>query len=239
MLVVVFIVMSPFPWSKRAACDEKVVLLREEFIDLEQWTPLFFPAIARHSLYKVVLLEDKKVLLAKSNGSASGIVFKKRFDVYDFPRMRWSWRIENVYEKGDVTRKEGDDYPIRIYVIFRYDPARVTLWERMKYKAARLVYGEYPPDSTINYIWANRPHKQRIITSSYSDRARMVILEYGAERAGVWVEEDVNILEDYVRAFGTTPPRQASIAIMNDSDDTGEESTSYVDFIEIYRLEGR
>jgi hypothetical protein len=57
----------------------------------------------------------------------------------------------------------------------------------------------------------------------------------GRDKTGLWVEERVNILTDYRRAFGEDPPATASLAIMNDSDDTGQSSVSYVEFIEIYR----
>jgi len=36
-------------------------------------------------------------------------------------------------------------------------------------------------------------------------------------------------------AFGEDSPSQASIAIMNDSDNTGEGSVSYIDYIEIHK----
>jgi len=61
----------------------------------------------------------------------------------------------------------------------------------------------------------------------------MIILEAGGDNAGKWLQEEVNIVEDYVEAFGTMPPPIASLAIMNDSDNTGEKSVSYTDFIEV------
>ena len=63
----------------------------------------------------------------------------------------------------------------------------------------------------------------------------MIILEAGTEKVGQWVEEEVDIIEDYRKAFGTLPPQTASIAVMNDSDNTGERSISYVDYIEVYK----
>jgi hypothetical protein len=68
---------------------------------------------------------------------------------------------------------------------------------------------------------------------SYAEEAKMVILEAGEDNAGKWLQEEVNIVEDYRDAFGNMPPSIASLAIMNDSDNTGEKSVSYVDFIEI------
>jgi hypothetical protein len=97
------------------------------------------------------------------------------------------------------------------------------------------MYGEYPPDSTLNYVWYSSSHTPHIMPSPYTDRARLIALENGPSKAGEWVDESVNILEDYRKAFGVDPPSAANIAIMNDSDNTGEKSVSYVCFIEVYR----
>jgi hypothetical protein len=94
-----------------------------------------------------------------------------------------------------------------------------------------MVYGAYPPHSTLNYIWANRQEEQGIHPSPYTDRARLLVMRAGPTEVGRWVEEQVNILDDYRRAFGGEPPETASIAIMNDSDNTGEAATSYMDYI--------
>lgn len=51
-----------------------------------------------------------------------------------------------------LTRKDGDDYPARIYVSFRYSPGRLSLLDRAKYAAAQFVDGEYPPHAGRNYI---------------------------------------------------------------------------------------
>ena len=45
----------------------------------------------------------------------------------------------------------------------------------------------------------------------------------------------IAILDDYQQAFGVKPPARARIAIMNDSDNTGESSVSYVEYIEIFK----
>jgi hypothetical protein len=119
--------------------------------------------------------------------------------------------------------------------MFQYDPARATTGERLVYNATRLIYGKYPPHSTLNYVWTGRHIPERFIVSPYTDKARMVVLERGKERLGRWVEESVNVLEDYRRAFGKEPPALAGIAVMSDTDNTGATAEAYVDFIEIRR----
>ena len=76
---------------------------------------------------------------------------------------------------------------------------------------------------------------ESIIVSPYTDRAMMVLLQKGAKNAGTWQDQEVNIVDDYQKAFGSKPPIRARIAIMNDSDNTGERSISWMEYIEVFR----
>jgi len=218
-----------------ALCDNNNILFREDFKNLSNWEPLYFPKIKEHSTYTIISEKGRNFLKAESHGSASAIICRRTFNVYDYPRMRWRWKVDNVYKKGDIREKSGDDYPIRVYVTFQYDPERASVGERLEYGIAKALYGKYPPDSTLNYVWTGQNIAERIITSPYTDRAKIIILESGKSTTGIWVEETVNILDDYRAAFGKEPPSTAGIAIMNDSDNTGEAAVSYVEFIEVFR----
>jgi hypothetical protein len=215
--------------------DDRNVVLREDFSNLDNWKPLYFPKIKAHSTYSIVSEEGNDVLRAESNHSASGIVYRQTFNVYEYPLMKWRWKVEGIYAQGDATSKAGDDYPIRIYIMFQYDPKRVGFIEKVKYNSAKLLYGEYPPESSINYIWSSKEHPEAILSSPYTERSKMVLVDKGAKDLGTWVTHEINILEDYQKVFGKKPPATASIAIMNDSDNTGERSVSYVDYIELVR----
>lgn len=215
--------------------EEENPLLREDFNDLTSWKPLYFPKIEKHTSYTIESNGSESYLKAESNASASAVLYKKEFNIYHYARMRWRWKVENVYTNGNAETKSGDDYPLRIYIVFKYDPQKAGFMEKIKYNAAKLIYGEYPPHSSLNYIWANREHGETIITNAYTEKAKMVLLQKGDANVGKWLIHDVNVLEDYEEAFGEKPPPIASIAIMNDSDNTGEKSISYLDYIELYR----
>ena len=209
------------------------VFLHEDFIDLQNWKPLFFPKIKRHTEYTIEKNGDRSCLRAESNASASGLILKKEFNVFEYPKLKWRWKISNVYLKGNAEEKSGDDYPIRIYVIFKYNRDKASFGQRIRYGLAKTIYGEYPPQSSLIYIWESKTHNKRIITNPFAEEGKMIILETGEDNAGKWLQEEVNIVEDYRKAFGNMPPPIAGLAIMNDSDNTGEKSVSYVDFIEI------
>jgi hypothetical protein len=215
--------------------EGRTVLFREDFNDVNSWKPLYFPKIEKHSSYVIQSNDSGSYLKAESDASASAVVYKGEINMYQYPRMRWRWKVENVYRSGDAKRKSGDDYPLRIYVVFKYDPGKAGFMEKLKYDAAKLIYGEYPPHSSLNYIWANSEHEERIIINAYTEKSKMILLQKGESKVGRWVTQDVNILEDYQEAFGKKPPPIASIAVMNDSDNTGEKSISYLDYIEVYR----
>ncbi|MFH2113960.1 MAG: DUF3047 domain-containing protein [Spirochaetota bacterium] len=48
----------------------------------------------------------------------------------------------------------------------------------------------------------------------------------------MWLQESVDVLADYRRAFGTEPPDRVTLASMSDADNTGESASGYSRYIE-------
>ncbi|MFQ5585331.1 MAG: DUF3047 domain-containing protein [Thermodesulfobacteriota bacterium] len=195
------------------------------------WQSLEFPKIRRHTQYTVIQDGGNRVVMAVSSRSASGIFKKVDIDPKRYPIMTWRWKVKNVLEKGDGRVKAGDDYAARIYVTFLSGTDDEGLIETMKRKLAKRIYGIEPPGRAINYIWANKLKKGAAIPNAYAQEARMVAVESGSAEIGKWVEEEVDIYQDYKRLFGAEPPRVTGIAIMTDTDNTGETATAYYDDI--------
>ncbi len=191
------------------------------------WQPLTFKKIKRHTQYRVVGDSGQTVVRAHSSNSASGLIRKVSIDPRPFPYITWRWKVDSVYAKGDVSRKDGDDYPARIYITFAYDPDQVGFFEKAKYGAARLIYGETPPLAAITYIWANRAPAGLMVANAYTDRVKMIVLQSGADRAGQWRAEKRDVYADYKKAFGREPTLISGVAIMTDSDNTGESTRAW------------
>ena len=219
--------------SSPASAGDRQVLFREDFSTLDNWKPFFFPKIRSHSTYTIERDGDKPVLRAESHASASAIVYKESFNVYEHPTIRWRWKVGNIYRKGDATSKAGDDFPLRIDVMFEYDPKKAGLGESITHGLARTVYGGNPPLSSLNYVWANREHPERIVNCPSMDHVRYILLRKGAALVGTWQDEKVDIVADYREAFRADPPAKARIAVMNDSDNTSESSVSYLEYREV------
>ena len=203
------------------------------------WKPLHFKKILRHPQYTLEQQGENSVLKAVSRASASGIYKDLDLDLREYPILSWRWRVENIIQKGDEHTKIGDDYAARIYVTFRYDSARVSVWERAKHETYRLLYGEYPPSGSLNYIWANKLAKGTAIDSAYTDRSKMVAVESGSEGIGEWRIEQRDVYQDYKKLFGDEPPSPLTVAIMTDTDNTGESATAYYDDIVFIKLDAK
>lgn len=214
---------------------EEAVLFREEFDSLDKWRLIRFPRVKKHTVYSVQAENGMRYLKAESDGSASGIVYKEPFNAFDFPKARWRWKVDNIYVRADEKTKAGDDHPIRVYVMFFRRPGEAPLLERLRSSVEEKLYGAPTPHSSLIYVWSSREDSEEIMMSPFTDRARKIVLQRGARNVGTWQVEEVNFVKDYRRAFGTDPPPLATIGIMNDSDNTGEKSVSYVDYIEVMR----
>jgi hypothetical protein len=230
----IFIIIALLLFSDVFA-GERLIYFRDDFNSLENWTHCSFPNTVKESDYTIENSGEKPCLRAGSSGSASGLILNKRINVYEYPSIKWRWKVSNVYKKGEHGKKEGDDYPIRIYILFEYNPETATLIEKAKYELGKKIYGFYPPKSSIEYVWANTEDIPEIVPSPYNKSVRIFSIQKGKQNVGTWQEQERNILDDYRRVFNMDPPLFATIGIMNDSDNTGESSVSHVDYIEVFR----
>lgn len=198
----------------------------ESDADLEKiWKPMTFRGY-KPTLYSLEQFDGCTVVKADSRRSSSGLVRRIEIDINEYPVIEWTWRVENIFEKGDVFSKSGDDYPARIYVIFDYPIGNLPFFQRNLLRGLRTFYGDVPTRA-INYIYESKAEVGTIVPNPYSDLVTMVVVDSGTDNLGKWVTYRRNILEDYHNIFGEEPPKIGGIAIMSDSDDTGESAIAY------------
>lgn len=165
------------------------------------------------TVYQVVQTDGGACLKAESHGSASGLIRKISYSLDDYPILSWRWKVDNILDRGDERSKEGDDYGARVYVVF---PHWIPYMTR-----------------SINYIWANKLPQGEAVPNTYYEKAMMVAVESGNDQVGRWRQARRNVLEDYRRLFGDEPPKVGAIAIMTDTDNTGESATACYDDIRL------
>ena len=191
------------------------------------WEPMEFPKIDRHSRYQLTDDNGEQVVMATTDNSASGLIARVSVEPGDSLILRWRWKVSNVYEQGNARKKEGDDYPARIYVAFEFEPDEAGFFERAKRKTVEVVFGEELPGNALNYIWANRLPVGEIIANPFTDTTMMVAVNSGTANTGEWVTVERDIVADYRKAFGREPPKLVGVAIMSDSDNTGASATAW------------
>ena len=191
------------------------------------WEPMEFPKIDRHSRYQLTDDNGEQVVMATTDNSASGLIARVSVEPGDSLILRWRWKVSNVYEQGNARKKEGDDYPARIYVAFEFEPDEAGFFERAKRKTVEVVFGEELPGNALNYIWANRLPVGEIIANPFTDTTMMVAVNSGTANTGEWVTVERDIVADYRKAFDREPPKLVGVAIMSDSDNTGASATAW------------
>jgi len=157
--------------------------------------------------YEITQEDGERCIKATSYGAASGLYYRISYDPKEYPFLTWRWKVGNILLKGDELKKEGDDYAARVYVVF---PS--ALFWRTK---------------AINYIWANKLPAGQAVPNPFTSNAMMVAVESGPAHVGEWREERRNVLEDYRKFFSEDPPKVGAVAIMTDTDNTGEKAVAW------------
>lgn len=187
-----------------ALCDERILIDNYADGPADHWEEKSFKG---NNTYEVVREEDRLAIRAGSNSTASALIYEIEYDPKRWPRLRWTWKIDQVVSRGDATNKETDDFAARVYVVF----PSWAFWRT----------------TALNYVWANRLPQGEVIANAYTENAMMIAVESGPDHVGEWVEEEVNVWEDYRRAFGKDPPKAGAVAIMTDTDNTGSQATAW------------
>jgi len=172
--------------------------------DLTGWEAKVFKG---QTDYQLVRDQGRTVLKAQALASASALIKTLRLDPRQYPLLRWSWKIEGILPLGDERSKAGDDYAARVYVVF---PS--PLFWRTR---------------AINYIWANRLPRGQALPNAFTANAMMLAVESGPDKAGQWLSEERDLLEDFRRLFGEEPPEIGAVAVMTDADNTGGQAVAY------------
>jgi len=143
--------------------------------------------------------DGKPVLVATADGTASVLYRERELDVTRQPMLQWSWSVDDVYDDIQEMTRAGDDFPARLYIVVRN--------------------GFLPWDTlALNYVWGSQVESGTAWTSPYTDKAHMIAVRAGRDRAGDWVCESRDVVADFQAAFGVTIDRIDGYAIMVDGD---------------------
>ncbi len=182
-----------------------------EQLDRQRWREVVFTG---HTQYEAVTLDGRRCLKASSHHSASLLVSRARFNPHREPWLSWDWRVDHFVEREALARKEGSDAAARVYVYFN-------------------TWGLPWQKHSLAYVWSSTLPVGTIVTSPFASTTKMLVVEQGPQALGQWRRERRNLVDDYMRAFHTSPPAVLAIGLMSDSDNTHSESLAYFDELRV------
>ncbi|MDD3813080.1 MAG: DUF3047 domain-containing protein [Desulfocapsaceae bacterium] len=159
--------------------------------------------------YQVVTEGTETVVKATSQAAASGLFKKQRIDLQRTPYLNWRWRVDQPLHGLDEQTKSGDDYGARVYVVV---DGGLFFW---KTKA-------------INYVWASSSPKGKSWPNAFAGKSAMMLaLRSSTDKAASWYQEKRNVAADLKEFFGTEIRYIDAVAIMTDTDNSGQETIAY------------
>jgi len=164
--------------------------------------------------------DGRHAVLAHAVSSASMLRQTLRIVPADLGRVQFSWKVPQLIAQADLTRREGDDSPARLILVFEGDRARFSAKNAMMSELLRALTGEELPYATLMYVWGNQPGTDSVIVSPRTDRIRKLVVESGPDRLGLWVDYERDVRADFEQAFGEAPGALVGIGIMTDTDNT-------------------
>ena len=189
------------------------------------WGPAPLSKLKRDTQYQVVAQDGRQVLQAQAEGSASlyGAAFKPARPANGW--LRWSWKTDALVPRADNSDRHREDAPLRVVVAFDGDASKLPFAERGQRKLAEAMTGRPPPYAALMYIWGSQEPPGTIIPSAHTRQIKMLVVQSGTDGLGQWHDVRRNLREDYRRAFGAPPGPVVALAVMTDTDNTGEKAT--------------
>lgn len=159
--------------------------------------------------YNLTRVDDRQVLSASSEQSASAYYRKIKVDLKKTPILNWSWRKEQGINPGDELTKKGDDFVARIYIV---KSGGLLVWQTR----------------VVNYVWSNQHKKRESWDNPFAgDKAKMLSQRDASDPAGAWFSERRNVVEDFALLHDMDIDSIDGMAIMTDSDNSGLSARAF------------
>jgi len=158
--------------------------------------------------YWLVTLDDRSVVAARSEDSASGLWREVKVDLTKTPYLNWSWQAHEPLRGLAEKTRAGDDHVARVYAI---KSGGLFFWRSL----------------SICYVWSGSEQTGDAWENAYT--ARVMVLAVDDERSALaqWHHQKRNVREDFKRLFNVEVTELDAIAIMTDTDNSDGRALAY------------
>jgi hypothetical protein len=191
------------------------------------WMPIKINEQKTPTVYDLVDEQGTVVLHAVADSAASLVGYRVAFDLKSAPVLSWRWKIARLIPTADNTVAGKEDSPARIVLEFDGDKSKLSLADKSTLATGKFLSGREVPYATLMYIWSNTEPVGKVIRNPRTPRVQMVVASSGAGGVGTWQTLSRNAVEDFRRAFGEDPGRLTGVAVLTDTDNTGEHAEAW------------
>ena len=168
--------------------------------------------------YSILQHKGQRALKAVSDGTASGLLLKKKIDLQKTPFLNWNWLIEQKLPGLNERSKGGDDFAARVYIVI---DGGMMAWRA----------------KSVSYVWSSNQAKGQVWNNAFvGPRVKMIALRGKQDNVGQWQNEKRNVYQDLMTHFGDQGSENANleayrfidvVAIMTDTDNSKNKAESY------------
>lgn len=221
MRVLILLVLCLF--ISKGFSSEKVVIA--DFEDLKEDTfpagwgikkGMWYTSGEGNKAWKVSKENFNKYLSCTSKADSFTIGKEQKYNLEKYKILKWKWRVHEVPEGGNESKKETGDSAAGVYVVF---PGFIIPY-------------------AIKYVWSSSLKEGTILDSPFTGRTKIVVVRSGKTRLGKWIKEERNVYEDYLKVFDKKEldKNPKVIGFLTDSDNTGKSARADYDDIYIETL---
>ncbi|HLR76335.1 MAG TPA: DUF3047 domain-containing protein [Balneolaceae bacterium] len=199
--------------------NEKVGTLPQRWYDYkaDMAVPQFSQDERAKYKYKVMQKKDNK-FLRYSGTKAMHLTFPLRkveeLNIFETPILSWKWRVWDLPD--GASEDDKNDTAASIYVVF---------------DLGHVLFKKVP--KSIRYTWSSTLETGTELSKFFGNQ-KIIVVASGKNGLGRWRTFERNIVEDYKRLFGDSPPEKPlAILILSDGDNTGNTAIADYDDIKL------
>jgi Protein of unknown function (DUF3047) len=178
--------------------------------DLHQagWRTVTFPGIAPAS-FKAA----GRTSLEVSTDSGAGLLCRMLGKTHwQSRKARWRWRVRQGAPATDLTMRGADDRALGVYFVFG------AIGDADRSPTGLLGSATV---TALVYVFGGDKARGRMLPSPHmGERGKFMVLRPADAQKSVWLDEDVDLAADHLRAFARPASLLLAVIIMSDSDDT-------------------
>jgi len=158
---------------------------------------------AGRTVYTVQEEGGLRFLHAHSKGHGVQAAKEFTWDLSRYPVLSWAWRPRE-FPAGAHEQEGKNDSVLSVYMMVPYSSIRGP--------------------KAVKYIWSERVAVGTRLESN-GGLTQVRVLQTGTQKRGEWVEERVNVRDDYLAYFREKDvPKPGGIAVLTDADDTSSSA---------------